>query len=89
MRGIAMAEVAEMDTLLEETLGRALESGPSSPRDTGKRAIAKLCKSMRKDAERLEQRVEAGQLVEVVSTGRLFGLERKFHLFTKYRPEAT
>ena len=80
MRGIAMAEVAEMDTLLEETLGRALESGPSSPRDTGKRAIAKLCKSMRKDADRLEQRVEAGQLVEVVSTGRLFGLERKFHL---------
>ena len=80
MRGMAMAEVAVMDTLLEATLGRALESGVSAPADTGKKAVAKLCKSIRKDADRLEQRVKEGQLVEIVSNGRLFGLDRKFRL---------
>ena len=83
MRGIAMAEVAEMDTLLQETLARALGSGLSLPRDAGTAAATKLRKSMRKDMDRLEQRVQAGQLDQVVATGRLFGLERKLHLLLK------
>lgn len=83
MRGMVMAEVAEMDTLLEEALAGVLDSGLPLPSDAGRRAVAKLCNSMRKDAERSEQRVEAGKLAEVVRNSRLFGLDRKFRLLVK------
>ena len=80
MRGIAMAAVAEMDALMEEALGRALQSGDALPREQAQRSIAKLSVSLQRDAGRLQAALEAQDILSVVNDGRLFSFAHKYHL---------
>ena len=80
MRGIAMAEVAVMDTLMEETLCRALESAHTLPREAASTLITGISELLNTDAEWLKVRVEQGELLDVVRKSRLFTFTHKYQL---------
>lgn len=72
MRGIAMAEVAEMDVAMEETLKVAFQTTDDHWNDVKNRTIEKLRISMLNNKEKLNRRFGEGGLVEVVVDGSLF-----------------
>ena len=78
MRGIAMAEVAEMDVLMEETLRRVFRSTNELVVDAGERTIGKLREGIEKDMKRLEKIHKEDGLPGVVSNGRLFSFANKY-----------
>lgn len=78
MRGIAMAEVAEMDVLMEETLRRAFRSTNKRIVAAGERTIGKLREGLEKDRKRLDKNYKEGGLPNVVNNGRLFSLANKY-----------
>lgn len=80
MRGIAMAEVAEMDTLMEETLSRALQSDDTLAPAAARRLITELTGNLNDDAEWLRARLEHGEFLEVVGNSRLFTFMHKYRL---------
>ena len=78
MRGIAMAEVAEMDVLMEETLRSAFRSDNRKIVDAGKRTIEKLRDSNKNEAELIEKLYGEGGLPSVVGNGRIFSSIHKY-----------
>lgn len=76
MRGIAMAEVAEMDVLMSETLERAFSDAHFAPqaRDT----LKKLLVSAEEGIELLRPHVETAAILDVITNGRLFSSAHKF-----------
>lgn len=78
MRGIAMAEVAEMDVLMEEVLERAFESADPALIEKGKVTLEKLFKSAEEHLARLKELVDAGKVVDVVTDGRLFSSAHRY-----------
>ena len=79
MRGIAMAEVAEMDVFMEETLGRAFRyAGDRCIEDATNRTIRRLRESTQEDSVLLENCFEEDGLPGVVSNSRLFSFAQKF-----------
>ena len=80
MRGLAMAEVAEMDLLMEQTLQRALGSGHDLPRDVGQRVSGTLFESIEHDLGWLTRCRDEGRVADVVSNGKLFSVARKYQL---------
>ena len=78
MRGIAMAEVAEMDVLMEETLKRASQSANERIVAAGERTIGKLREGIEKDMKRLEKSYKEGGLPRVIGNGRLFSFANKY-----------
>ena len=78
MRGIAMAEVAEMDVLMEETLGRFFRSSNELVVAAGERTIGNLRKGIEKGLKQLEKNYEEGGLPGLVSDGRLFSFTNKY-----------
>ena len=78
MRGIAMAEVSEMDILMEETLGRAFQSTGEHCVAAADRTTDKLRESMQESLTQLDQRLEKGSLADVVSDSRLFSSAHKY-----------
>ena len=77
-RGIAMAEVAEMDILMEETLRSAFQSDNRKIVDAGKRTIEKLRDSNKKETGLIEELYGVGGLPDVVGNGRIFSSTHKF-----------
>ena len=77
-RGIAMAEVAEMDVLMEETLRSAFQSDASEVVAADKRTIGKLRDSNKKEASLIEELYGEGGLTAVVSNGRIFSSIHKY-----------
>lgn len=78
MRGIAMAEVAEMDVLMEETLGRAFQPTGEHFVAAAGRTTDKLRESMQGNLTQLNQCLEEGSLADVVSDSRLFSSAHKY-----------
>ena len=72
MRGIAMAEVAEMDVLMEETLTRAFRSTDGGVLAAGARTMEKLRESIQRDGQRVETLHQEEGLAAVVRQGRIF-----------------
>ena len=78
MRGIAMAEVAEMDVLMEEALGRAFQPTGEYFAAAAGRTTKKLRESMQKSLTQLDQCLEEGSLADVVRDSRLFSSTHKY-----------
>lgn len=78
MRGIAMAEVAEMDLLMEETLVRAFQPTGEYFAVAADRTTKKLCESMQGNLAQLNQCLEEGSLADVVGDSRLFSSAHKY-----------
>ena len=78
MRGIAMAEVAEMDVLMEETLRRAFQPTGEYFAAAADRTTKKLRESMQKSLTQLNQCLGEGSLADVVSDSRLFSSAHKY-----------
>ena len=78
MRGIAMAEVAEMDLLMEETLVRAFQPTGEYFAAAANRTTKKLRESMQENLTQLNQCLEEGSLADVVSDSRLFSSAHKY-----------
>ena len=78
MRGIVMAEVAEMDVLMEETLSRFFQSSNEQVVAVGKRTLKSLRKGIEKSQKQLEKGYKEGGLPSLVSDGRLFSFTNKY-----------
>ena len=78
MRGIAMAEVAEMDVLMEETLRRAFQPTGKHFAAAADRTTYKLRESMQENLTQLDKYLEEGSLADVVSDSRLFSSAHKY-----------
>ena len=84
MRGIAMAEVAEMDVTMEETLRSAIQAADDQWDNVKDRTIEKLKESMTKNDERLSEYLSNGGLAEVVIDGRLFTSVHKIRAIIRF-----
>ena len=78
MRGIAMAEVAEMDVLMEETLVRSFDSANCNLDACRKRTMRKLRKSIQDILRRVDGHIEAGCISAIVVDGRVFSSIQKY-----------
>ena len=78
MRGIAMAEVAEMDVLMAQTLGRVFRSNNEQINAARDRTIVRLREGLGENARRLENRIEDGGLPAVIGDSLLFSLASKY-----------
>ena len=78
MRGIAMAEVAEMDVLMEETLGRAFQPTGEYFAAAAKRITRRLLNGTKKTQEELKQCLNKGGLADIVRDSRLFSSTHKY-----------
>lgn len=78
MRGIAMAEVAEMDLLMEETLKRAFNNLDDKCIDRASRkTIQRLREGIKKDLESIEH-LDHNGILKLVSDSRLFTSIKKY-----------
>ena len=84
MRGIAMAEVAEMDVTMEETLWGAFQTADDQWGNVKERTIEKLKESMIKNKERLNEYLSNGGLEEIVTDGRLFTSVHKIRAVIRF-----
>ena len=78
MRGIAMAEVAELDVLMEETLVRAFNCADIRFGKAKERIAGRLRDGAASTANDLEQLLGNGDLAAAVKNGRLFPSYQKF-----------
>lgn len=78
MRGIAMAEVAELDVVMGETLRRVFQSVDSRFDAAASRTVEKLRESIRRNGTVTDQRLADGGLAGVVGDSRLFGSSHKY-----------
>ena len=78
MRGIAMAEVAEMDLLMEELLVHVFQLDHPDIHTVANRTIRKLESSMDDQSKSFRRDLEKGGLSAVVSDGRVFTLHHKY-----------
>lgn len=78
MRGIAMAEVAEMDVLMEDTLERVFAAADAELVQKGSETLVKLLESAERNLENLRKIVEEGHVLDVVTDSRLFSSMHKY-----------
>ena len=78
MRGIAMAEVAEMDVLMAQTLVRVFQSSNEQVSAAGEKTIERLREGMEKNSQRLQKLLNSGGLPAVVDDSLLFSLANKY-----------
>ena len=78
MRGIAMAEVAEMDLLMVETLGRVFQSTENRVNEVRIRTIKKLREGIKENEKLLEKTYENLGLGGVVANSLLFSSTSKY-----------
>ena len=78
MRGIAMAEVAEMDVLMEETLKSFFQSDDAQVIKAGQRTIKKLRGGIKDSLDLLDTTCVPKGLSDMVSNGPLFSFTKKY-----------
>lgn len=78
MRGIAMAEVAELDVLMEETLVLAFESTDARFSTAKEKIVGRLRTGVESASSVLEEVLDHGNLTAAVKDGRLFPSFQKF-----------
>ena len=82
MRGIAMAEVSEMDTLMEELLVSVFKLDRPEIRTVSDKTINRLEGSMASMSKQLEKKLKKStDLSDIVSDGRIFPHHHKFTTF--------
>lgn len=83
MRGIAIAEAAEMDLLMEEILAKAFASKNDAFAAKGRERIGELRDNERANLVKLEKRIEGGDVVSIVTDNSLFGSNYKWQAVSK------
>jgi CheY-like chemotaxis protein len=78
MRGIAMAEVAEMDVLMEEILERAFSSDDAQFREKAIETLNKIFESAQASVTDLEPVVSGQKVLHIFQDGRLFSSAQKY-----------
>jgi hypothetical protein len=78
MRGIAMAEVAEMDVLMEEILHRVFSIDHDKFNQAAARTLKRVAEAAREGVIALKPIVEGGRIVEVIADSRLFPSAQKY-----------
>ncbi len=78
MRGIAMAEVAEMDLLMAQTLTRIFQVKNIQIDKERDKTIRCLREGIKRNSKRLEKRLDEGGLSAVVNDSLLFSLASKY-----------
>ena len=78
MRGVAMAEVAEMDVIMERTLLRVVEAGGEQFESGIRRTLRGVEKEVRQLSAKVESRLASDGVAGVVRDGQLFSSARKY-----------
>lgn len=79
MRGVAMAEVAEIDVLMEESLVAIFSSSMPGYVEAAKETLEDLIEKTRMQAARTEHLCGAGSIIDIVADGRVFSSALKYH----------
>ena len=88
LRGVAMAEVADMDLVMEETLELVLESGDDRYAGSAERTEGRLQRAAEEHRRKLEARLREGGLLAVIQDGRLFSAVQRFWALRSFAKEA-
>lgn len=83
MRGIALAEVADMDVILEDVLVRAFSSTHTDIVPTASRTLLKLVDRGKERVQRLETHQAANEILTVVKSNLMFTLADKYRALTR------
>lgn len=83
MRGIALAEVADMDVILEDVLERAFMSTHSDIPPTAARTLLKLVEGGKERVQKLESHQAANEILIVVKSNLMFTLADKYRALTR------
>lgn len=83
MRGIAIAEAAEMDLFMETILAKAFASKNDAFVAKGRERISSLWDNTRGNMAKLEKRVDAGEVVSIVTDNAIFGSNYKWQAVSK------
>jgi CheY-like chemotaxis protein len=83
MRGIAIAEAAEMDLLMEEILAKAFVSNNVAFVAKGPERLGSLRDNERTNLARLEKLIEVGDVVGIVNDSAIFGSTYKWQAVAK------
>ncbi len=78
MRGIAMAEVAEMDLMMEDTLAYAFLSAKMALDETAQRTANRVRHYMTESSERVDKLVDEQGIVGLIRDARLFSSAHKY-----------
>ena len=83
LRGIAMAEVAEMENVMEQTLIQVFQSSDDQIARTKQKTIQDVRHRVKKIPKHLEQRLEESGLSGVVQDSSLFFLTHKYRVIKR------
>ena len=83
MRGIALAEVADMDVMIEDVLWRAFSSTHTDVSPAATRTLLKLVEGGKKRVQELEAHQAASEILEVVKSNVKFTLADKYHALSR------
>ncbi|WP_271893344.1 response regulator [Candidatus Phyllobacterium onerii] len=83
MRGIAIAEVAEMDLLMEEILAGAYSSGNDAFVAKGRDRLASLIQNEKENVAKLEKRLKNAKPGDIVLDNAIFGSTYKWQAVCK------
>lgn len=78
MRGIAMAEVAEMDVMMEATLAETFRAAGAKLDNTANRTVLKVKKSISESSRRVDTVVQQNGIVGLIRNARLFPSAQKY-----------
>ncbi len=83
MRGIAMAEVADMDVMMEDVLEKIFSCPDPTVAEKAKRTLDKLLDGGRKGLERLEEVVRVGDVLAVLPNTEVFGSNKRYQAINR------
>lgn len=83
MRGIALAEVADMDVVLEDVLVRAFSSAHTAIPATATRTLSKLVDGGKERVKRLEGYQAGSEILTVVQSNLMFSLADKYRALSR------
>lgn len=83
MRGIALAEVADMDVVLEDVLVRAFSSAHAAIPATATRTLSRLVDGGKKRVEKLEGYEAGNEILTVVQSNLMFTLADKYRALSR------
>ena len=79
MRGIAMAEIAEMDVIMEDALTDAFAAAGDALADTAQRTVDRVKDSIADSSNRVDELVKERGIVGLIRSARLFTSAQKYH----------
>jgi CheY-like chemotaxis protein len=83
MRGIALAEVANMDVILEDVLVRAFSSTRTDIPPTATRTLSRLVDGGKERIQKLEKHQADGEILTVVQSNLMFTLADKYRALSR------